>query len=339
MSVGIDIGSSSIKVISLSGQGKKVSLKSVGAVAYSGPEIDPNMKDEKEMSKMAELIKKLLKDAKINDKDVLLALPETQVFTRVMQFPLLNDQEIASAVKWEAEEYIPIPLAEAVIEHQILERKEDASPPSVMVLIIAVMRALVERYVQILEMAGLNCVGVETELISMTRALAPEKGTVMMVDFGANSTDMAIAKDQQLYFTRSLPTAGDAFTRAVSQALSANAQQAEEYKKTYGLNNNQLEGKVGQALMPIMQTITQEMKKAIHYYQMNLKGDPPTAVILSGGSSAMPGLTPLFTNLLGLEVNVASPFANINVDEEAAKSLANFAPLYSVVTGLALRGD
>lgn len=339
MSVGIDIGTSSIKVVEITGQGKNAVLKSAGAVAYTGPEIDPNMKDEKEMANMANLIKKLFKDAKITSKDVTLALPETQVFTRVMQFPLLNDQEIASAVKWEAEEYIPIPLADAIVEHQILERRETGNPPSVMVLIVAVLKSLVERYIQILELAGLNVLAVETELVSIVRSLAPEKGTVLLVDFGSKSTDIAIAKDSQVYFTRSIPTAGLAFTRAVSQGLNTNIAQAEQYKRTYGLNPSQLEGKVGTALTPIMRTIAQEIKKAIHYYQLNLKGEMPTAIIFSGGSSGMPGVTPLFTSLLGMEVNMGSPFANIKVDETAAKSLANFAPLYAVAVGLALRGD
>ena len=339
MSIGLDIGTSSIKVVELSGQGKTVVLKSAGAVAYSGVEIDPNMKDEKAMADLANLIKKLFKDAKITGKDITLALPETQVFTRVMQFPLLNDQEIASAVKWEAEEYIPIPLADAIVEHQILERRENSTPPSVMVLLVAVLRSLVENYVQVLELAGLNVVAVETELVAMTRSLAPEKGTAMIIDFGNKSTDMAIAKDGAIYFTRSLPTAGLAFTRAVAQALNANLPQAEQYKKTYGMDNTQLEGKVGQALLPIMRTIAQEIKKAIHYYQLNLKGDLPTSIILSGGSSGMRGVTPLMTNLLGIEVNMGSPFANVKVDETAAQSLANFTPLYSVAVGLAMRGE
>jgi len=339
MSVGIDIGTSSIKIVELSGSGKNTSLRAAGAVGYSGPEIDPNMKDEKEMSNMAQLIKKLFKDTKISSKNVTLAIPETQAFTRIMQFPLLTDQEIASAVKWEAEEYIPIPLAEAIIEHQMLERREDAKPPHVMVLIIAVLKTLVERYVQILEMADLKVVAVETELTAMTRSLAPEKGTVMLIDFGSKSTDMSIVKNGMLYFTRSLPTAGLSFNRAVAQALNTNIQQAEQYKKTYGMDDKQLEGKVGQALLPIMKTIVQEIKKAIHYYQVNLKGEAPTSIVLSGGSAGMLGMIPLVANLSGIEVNMALPFSNIKLDDQSAKSLARVAPLYSVAVGLALRGE
>lgn len=339
MSIGLDIGTTSIKVVELAKRGNQFVLKSAGAVGYSGPEIDANLADEKVMADTAGVIKKLFKDAKISSKDVTLSLPETQVFTRILPFPLLNDQEIASAVKWEAEEYIPIPLNEAIMEHQIIERQENATPPQVLVLLIASQRSLVERYVSIVERAGLNVVAVETELISMVRALAPPQKVVMVIDFGAKSTDIAIAKNGQLFFTRSIPTAGAAFTRAVSQAMGANAQQAEEYKKTYGLDESQLEGKVGASLLPIVRVVSQEIKKAIHYYQLNLKGEAPVSVILSGGSAGMPGMAPALTNLLGVEVTIGTPFSKLQVDPAAAQNLANYAPLYSVAVGLALRNE
>ena len=339
MSVGLDIGSKTIKVVELSKDGRGFSLKSAGAVGYSGIKIDANLQDEKQIAEVANIIKKLLQDAKINSRNVTVSLPETQVFTRVLQFPLLNDQEIASAVKWEAEEYIPIPLKDAVVEHQILERRESASPPQVMVLIVAVLKSLVEKYVSVVNAAGLNVVSVETELLSMVRSLAPAEGAVLVVDFGAESTDIAIAKNEQLFFSRSIPTAGEAFTRAVAQSLGVTPQQAEEYKRTYGLDQNQLEGKVGRSLEPIIKVVAGEIKKAIHYYQLNIKGDTPTAIIISGGTAGLPGIAPALTNTLGMEVTIGSPFAKVKVDAESAKGLANYAPLYAVSVGLAMRGD
>lgn len=339
MSVGLDIGSKSIKVVELNRDGKGFSLRSAGAVGYNGPSIDINLTDEKTMADIAGTIKKLFKDAKINSKDVSIALPETQVFTRVMQFPLLNDTEIASAVKWEAEEYIPIPLKDAIVEHQIIDRLENASPPQVLVLLVAVLRSLVENYMQVCNTAGLNVVGVETELISMARSLAPVEAASLLVDFGARSTDIAITKNAQLYFSRSIPTAGEAFTRAVAQSLGVTVQQAEEYKRTYGLNENQLEGKVGRSLAPIIKVVAGEIKKAIHYYQLNIKGETPTSIIISGGTAGLPGVAPILTQLLGIEVTIGTPFAKVKVDPEAARGLANYAPLYSVACGLAMRGD
>lgn len=339
MSVGLDIGSRSIKVVELNRDGAGWALRSAGAVGYSGPTIEANLNDERSTAELAGVIRKLVKDARVNGRDVAIALPETQVFTRLMQFPLLTDAEIASAVKWEAEEYIPIPVKDAVIEHQVVERLESASPPQVLVLLVAALRSLVENYVDVVSKAGLSVVGVETELISMVRSVAPEGKTALLVDFGARSTDIAISKNAQLYFSRSVPTAGDAFTRAVAQSLGVSIQQAEEYKRTYGLNESQLEGKVGRALTPILKVVAGEIKKAIHYYQLNIKGETPSVVIISGGSAGLPGAVPTLTNLLGMEVVIGTPFAKVKVDPEAARGLANFAPLYSVACGLAMRGD
>src|SRR3989344_2256900 len=329
MSVGLDIGTKTIKVVELGQEGGKFVLKAAGAVGYKGTPIDIKLQDEKEMANIAASIKKLFNDARVSSRSVSIALPETQVFTRLLKFPLLNDQEIASAVKWEAEEYIPIPIKDAVVEHQVIERQETGNPPQALILLTAVLRELVEKYVQVLNLAGLNVSSIETELMSMVRSLSVPGATVMIIDFGAKSTDIAIAKDEQLYFSRSIPTAGDAFTRAVAQALGVTPQQAEEYKRTYGLAQNQLEGKVGQSLLPIFKVVAEEVKKAIHYYTLDVKSEGPTTVIISGGTAGLPGAAPVLSDLLGLEVTIGTPFSKIMVDADSAKGLAKYAPLYS----------
>ncbi|KKS77643.1 MAG: Type IV pilus biogenesis protein PilM [Candidatus Woesebacteria bacterium GW2011_GWB1_43_14] len=338
MSIGLDIGSKTIKVVELSFDGDKATLKAAGAVGYKGINI-PEVEDKKSFVDLATAIKKLFSEAKVSSKNVSVSLPESQVYTRVLKFPLLTDQEVASAVKWEAEEYIPIPLKDAVIEHQILERVETSTPPQVIVLLIAVPRKLVEKYVSICTMAGLECVGVETELMSAVRCIAPPGKTVVIVDFGAKSTDIAIAKNGELFLSRSIPTAGDALTRSVAQTLGVSGPQAEEYKRAYGLASGQLEGKVSRTLAPVVESIAEEIKKAIQYYQMDLKGESPTSVFLTGGSAGLPDIAPLFTKLLGSEVVIASAFSRVSVDDKSSKSLANFAPLYPIAVGLALRKD
>lgn len=339
MSVGLDIGSRTIKVVELNREGKGYSLKSAGAVAYSGLANIDQVSSDKDMAGLAETIKKLLKDAKVSGRNVAISLPETQAYTRIMKFPLLTDQEIVSAVKWEAEEYIPIPIKEAVIEHQILERREAGNPPQVLVLLVAVQNEIVEKYIKIVDMAGFSVVGVETELMSLVRSVAVPGSTSLIVDFGAKSTDIAIAKNEQLFFSRSVPTAGEAFTRAVGQSLGVSFEQAEQYKKAYGLTQEQLEGKVGKALVPIFQVVVEEIKKSIHYYQLELKGEAPTQIVLVGGSAGLPGASTYLTKTTGIEVVIGNPFSKISLDEQSAKNLVNYAPLYAVACGLAMRGE
>lgn len=333
--VGLDIGSKTIKIAELQKDGESYSLLASGIVGYSGNAIE-KMTDEKEMIALAEIIKKLHNETGASSKDVAIALPEPQVFTRTIKFPMLTDAEIASAVKWEAEQYIPIPINEAIIQHTVLLRNEKATPPEVMVLLVAAPRVVVEKYTKIVTMAGLNPVSVETELLALTRSLAPPGSTVLLVDLGAGSTDIAIARDTLLSFSRSIPIAGDAFTRAVSQGLGLTAPQAEEYKKTYGLESAQLEGKVKGALDPVLRLVIDEIKKATSYYQTEEKGVAPDAMIISGGSSGMPEIINMMTSLLGIEVLIANPFKNVKTDPETAKRLSPFAPLYSVAIGLAM---
>src|SRR3989344_7565016 len=218
MGVGIDIGSKTIKIVELEKMGNSFALKGSGVVGYTGKTLE-HMSDDKELTSMAEVIRKLHKEARISSKEIVISLSEPQVFTRTIKFPLLSDQEIASAVKWEAEQYIPIPVAEAVVQHQIIERRETTTPPEVLVLLIAAPEVLVEKYVRVIQLSGLVVSAVETELMAMSRAVAPENTTILLLDFGARSTDIAIVRNRNLVFTRSIPTAGDAFTRAVAQSL------------------------------------------------------------------------------------------------------------------------
>ncbi len=338
MSVGLDIGSKTIKIVELAHEGPNWKLGAAGVIGYRG-KTPEHIKNEKEFAVLAEAIKKLHKEAKISSKQVAINLPETQVFTRTVKFPLLTDSEIASAIKWEAEQYIPIPISEAVIQHQVLERKEDVSPPQALVLLVATPKTLVEKYLKVVKLAGLSVIAIETDLMALVRALAPDKQTVLLVDFGARSTNIAIAKNGLLSFSRSVSTAGDAFTRAVAQVLGVEQHQAEEYKKAYGLSGSQLEGKIKEALDPVFQLVANEMRKAIHFYQTAEKGEMPKLAILAGGTSGMPEAVSAITRILGLETLVGDPFSKVSVDPEAAKSLAAYAPLYAVAVGLAMRED
>ncbi len=336
MAVGIDIGSRTIKVVEIKKEGTVNVLKSAGIVGVKNISIE-HLQEESEYVSLANTIKKLFSDAKISSKEVSVAVPESQSFTRSLKFPLLTNEEIASAVKWQAEEIVPIPLKETIFQHLILERRETAQPPEVLVLVVAVPRTLVQKYVKLLSMAGLTVTGVETELLSLSRSLAPVNETVLLADFGANSTNIAIAKNSKLIFSRTIPTGGDAFTRAVAQSLGITPVQAEEYKRTYGLSPTQLEGKVANAITPIFKIVVEEIKKAIHFYQTDEKETPPNLIILSGGTSGLPDTAPQLTKLLGTEVVIANPFSKISVNPQAAKSLNSYAPLYSVAVGLALR--
>ena len=334
--VGIDIGSKTLKIVDLEKQGETFSLVASGVVGYSGVTVD-KMNDEKEISSLSQIIKKLCSEARVSSKDVVLSIPEPLTFTRTIKFPPLTDSEISSAIKWEAEQYIPIPVNEAIIQHSILKRGNGVGTDAgVTVLLVAAPRAIVERYVKVVQTAGLTPVVVETELIALTRSLAPNDKTVVLVDLGSSSTNLAIVNNGLLSFSRSLPVAGEAFTRSVAQTLSIVPQQAEEYKKTYGLSTDQLEGKVKAALNPVIRLVTDEIKKAVNYYLSEEKGETPSTLILSGGSSGMPEIITELSKSLGYEVLSGNPFSKIRVNPSLSQKLLPFAPLYGVAVGLAM---
>src|SRR6188472_1897585 len=108
--VGIDIGSKTIKIVEIEKESNGFTLSASGVVGYSGSPIE-KMMDDKEMEGIAQVIKKLHSEAGVTSRDVVISIPEPLVFTRSIKFPLLTDSEIASAVKWESEQYIPIPVS------------------------------------------------------------------------------------------------------------------------------------------------------------------------------------------------------------------------------------
>jgi len=189
----------------------------------------------------------------------------------------------------------------------------------------------------VIALAKLNPVMVESEMMALARSLSMPNQTNLIMDIGAKATDIAIAKNENLVFTRTIPTAGDAFTRAVSQGLGIETVRAEEYRNTYGLNQTQLEGKVFEALRPIMQLTSDEVKKAIHYYQSEEGGDYPQSVIITGGASAIPGMVNTFSQMLGMEVVIANPFSKVSLSSEASKNVSNYAHFYGIAVGLAQR--
>lgn len=332
--LGIDIGSKSIKIIELSGSSGSWQLKSSGAVGFTGVAPDKIVNDG-DFVAMSEILKKIVKQVGVTTKEVNISLPESVAFTRVVKFPMLTDEEVSSAVKWEAEQYIPIPVSEAVIQYTILER--DTTKSSVSVLLVAAPKSIVEKYVRVIKLAGLVPVSAETELSAMSRSLSPAKGMSMLLDLGASATDMSIVKDGNTVFTRSIPVAGEAFTRAVSQSLNIDANQAEEYKKTYGLDAKQLEGKVKAALDPIINVIIDEIKKAIHFYQTEDGGEAPNALVITGGASVMPELVPYLTSSLGIETIIGDPFSKIALDPDVLKQLLPYSSIYGTAVGLAMR--
>ncbi|MEK7521383.1 MAG: type IV pilus assembly protein PilM [Patescibacteria group bacterium] len=334
--LGLDIGSKSIKVVQLEKRGDTFLLMAAGVTAVPGNGLESD--NERDIVGVAEAVKKLLSDTKVTVKQVNIVLPENKVFTRFIKLPYLTDQEVDSAIAWQAEPYIPIPIAEANIDYQILRRVEPSggTPGSVEVLLVAASKNLISKYMKVSTFADLEVVNVETELLSLVRALAPQDQTVVLVDFGSSSTSVGIVRGGQLSLSYSIASGGDALTRAVSTSLNLGLPQAEEYKRAYGLDENMGGGKVAEALKAVFAQIVDEIKKALQYYKTEI-GDqnPVSTLILAGGTAGMPHVVLYLSQALGMDVLIGDPFVRISKDTPLDKSFVAYAPLYGVAIGAA----
>ncbi len=335
--IGLDIGSHTIKLIELGRERSDMFLLAAGTAPTPPKALMSTVPADWEATAVA--IKKLWKDTGARSQSVAIALPESQVFTRVIAVPQLSQRELASAIKWEAEQYIPLPLEQVTIDFTVLRDNKETGTNNMEVLLVASPKALLEKYLNILELAELLPAAVETEIIATARALGRATASlpaVLIVSLGAQTTDLAILRRGILAFTRSISAGGEALSRALAQGLGFELSQAEEFKKTYGLEPDKLEGKIFEAIRPIMETIVGEMKRAISFYQEKFKDDHVDAVILSGGTARLPGMVVYVAQSLGIEAQLANPWVGIR-KEERFNVLDSEGATFSVAVGLALR--
>lgn len=335
--IGLDIGSFSIKVVSLSKKGTGYRLERIGISLNPHGERPGN--DETSQNRVGEAVKKLLADTKLSGSKAVLALPESQVYTKVIEMPVLSDSELASAIHWEAEQYIPVPVDQVNIDYEIISRPEKASVGDKMeVFLVAAPKKVVSRLSGFAGKCGVEVVSLETEMVAVSRAMIRnETGTAptMLVHIGASSSDISVVVGGMLVLTHSIESGGVALTRTLSNELGLEFAQAEEYKRSYGLDPSQLEGKVRESLRPLVDRSLADMKKTLQYYDSTHHEDPIKRVVLSGGSALLPGLVSYMAEFLGTEVVLGNAFVQIEPSDNAP--IPNDTVSFATAVGLAMR--
>jgi type IV pilus assembly protein PilM len=187
MIFGLDIGSFSCKIIQCQKRGDKFVLQRWGEIKTP---VSPDAPDAKSQTMLAETIKKLVNDTKIEGNQVVTALPEKQVYSRIIQLPPLSEAELSSAIEFEAEQYIPLPLEKVQLEYTVLEKPAKTEQGAKMnVLLIAAQKEAVEQLVHLLDMSGLVPQALETEILAIERALAAYADTSLIVNVGNESSN------------------------------------------------------------------------------------------------------------------------------------------------------
>lgn len=336
---GLDIGSSSLKLVELKDDRGKGKVLSIFANSPLSRPVNISAESEEELKELSAVIKEFVSSLSLSTNKVVVALPESQIFTRVVSFPKMNEKELASSMQYEAQQYIPVSLSEVSLDYQIIENAGD-SGSQMEVLIIAAPKSLVAKYLHIVQAASLEIVGMETETIAVARSLVADfkTPTTMIVNIGASTTDLSAVSLSSVRFTRSISTGGTAMARAVSQGLGFDLSQADEYKKTYGMDANQLEGKIMQAIKPIFDVITDEIKRSIAFYNSHHKEDKIKRVVVCGGTASLPGAIVYIASSLDLEVELGNPWSRVFIPERFPRQeLEESGPSFAVAVGLALK--
>lgn len=334
--IGLDLGFSSIKAVALSGSAGHLTLVSVGSIATPPRGIlSETPADEQNM---VNIIARLFHDMNVTVKNVNIALPESQVFSRVIEIPKLTEKELSSAIQWEAEQYIPLPINQVNVDYAILESIKESD--TMKVILVAAPIRLIEKYTRILETAGLTIGSIETDAIALSRIIPkniPADANLLLLSIGASSSDICIMRKNTLSFVRSIPTGGESLTRVIAEEMGFTHDQAEEYKKTYGLDTNQLEGKIAASIQPVFTTIIEEINKVLAFYKEHYPNDSITGNIISGGSAKLPGLIGYITSATGVDSQIATPFEGIAMDEKSKSLVESSASTFTIATGLAMK--
>jgi type IV pilus assembly protein PilM len=280
-----------------------------------------------------------LNDLKIKNKQVVASLPENDVISRLVRLPPMKDSEIMDALRFEAETFVPYPLDDVSIDYEVIE-KDDAGRLSVFV--IAARNDLIQFYVKLFKSLNLELVALESPSVAYRRVVTNGVKTVervVVLDLGEKYTDIFNINKGNTYFARSVPIGGESLTRAVSLGLGLDVNSAEEYKKAYGIRETELEGKIRTAVLPVFNSIIDEVRKAMTLFSEDSGGKPVELLILSGGGANLPGMAEELTKLLGVEVQVAQPFVNIDITKITVPfNLNTDGCHFSLAVGLSLRG-
>jgi len=339
--IGLNIGKKSFRAVELEKKKDRIIINNFGTYSSPRASSDHNLLDETDV--VASSLDEFLSDTGFSTSDVVLSIDETYVFMRIINLPIMSDKELKSSIKYEAEQYIPLPSDQVNISYQKLDQNfSDKNKMGVQ--IVAARKDIVEKYIGILKKAKLTPKAIEPETIALGRVLGDTKeapsGT-MILEMGFGSSLIVVCYGGFVRFTRSIPIGGDVLTKTIMQGLALDQEQAEEYKKVYGLDEFQGEGKVFQVISPVIDNLILEIQRAAVFFTNHNPSANIKRVVLSGGTALMPNLLSYVANKLDLEVILANPLNDIEISPKLDKQkqiLIQESPSYSSAIGLALRG-
>ncbi|HNW71537.1 MAG TPA: type IV pilus assembly protein PilM [Candidatus Paceibacterota bacterium] len=349
--VGIDIGSSSIKVVEIKKKGGKATLVTYGMIAL-GPyaDIEVGRVTNLPVEKTIEALKETLKQSGVTTTSSALAIPSQSSLVFTIELPpQVKKTEMASIVSTEARKYIPVPIDEVSLDWFILPKKEisfeEANNPDLQletfekteVLVVAIQNDVVSKYRSIVDGNKLNASFFEIEIFSSIRSnFEHELSLVLLMDFGASRTKLSIVEFGTVKSFHIIQKGGADITDSISKSLSIPFAEAEKMKKEFGLYGNPNEKQLADIIKIHTDYIFSETNNVLLGYEKKYNKSI-SKVIITGGGSLLKGLKEVASANFKADIEIGRPFSKVGAPAFLDKALEATGPEFGVAIGLALR--
>ena len=333
---GLDIGTTAIRAVQLKGAGEIRALDTYGQIETEGTITVSDAPSDR--AKVAQAVRQLVHESNVTSKNVAVNLPSHRVFTTVIDMDRLAPAELAKTIRYQADSFIPTPLAESKIDWAIIgDSPKDAK--KIEVLLSSTPNEFVEARMDMLESIGLNVIAIEPDNMALARALiaADAASPQMALDVGSNTTDLVIVMGGVPRLTRSIPTGSHTLIRAAAQNLNVDAKQAEQFVFKFGLGKDKLEGRVFTALSNTIDNLMAEIDKSIKFFQGRYANAKIEQILVTGGASAIPEFPLYIANKFGINVGIGNAWRNVNVPASQQNELMAVSNHFAVAVGLAER--
>lgn len=331
---GIDIGSGGIRLVQLKKAGQKPAL-----VTYGHMELRPGLTTSDSPADTAEVaaaVKQLAKDAQVNTKYVIAGVPSSRVFSSVISTPKLSHDELAKAIKLQADQYIPMDYKDVKIDWVVIgPGKTDQEQE---ILLVAAPNTVTEKYVSIFQQAGLELMALEPNAVALARAVVqPSDLAVLVLDIGSVATDITIVHANLPKLLRSVNIGGGTFIKSVGQNLGLDDSQADQFTKKFGLTQTKLEGQVYKSIKPSLDQLVSEIDKSIKFFLSQYPDVKLEKIVLTGGTTALPELPTYLSTATGLGIEIGNAWSKVGYQAQLQDTLMGISTQYGVAAGLAER--
>lgn len=345
--LGVDIGTSSIKLVQLRRDRERAVLETYGELSLAKYG-DGNVSRSVRLidTKLTEALKDIARESQVSTKTAIVSIPLKDSFLTSMDLPEMSEADMKEAVPYEARKYIPIPISEAIMDWWVLPpESRESSETSIgsgkkkfrKVLLAAVPRETVSKYKNIFEGAGIAASAFEIEVFSFARAaLKRDFGSVLLMDIGASSVKMTIADGGVVRAAHSFDRGSQELTLALSQSLGVDWERAEILKRENGvIRRPETEG-TASVLEPMVELWASEGERFLLDWKRR-GGRAVSKIVLGGGGAMLKGVEDIFVKRFGVEVLLANPFSKVVYPAFLEPALKEVGAAFACSVGLALR--